>query len=658
VKAVRFFRQAQSDAKLWAFCVFLLALFRAALIFGFREQLSAAGTWRAILMAMLNGMRYDSMIAAYFASVPLLLSCACLACRSFRMAETARRATGLLFVLLSSIIFVVTLGYFREYNDQFNHFIFGLYYDDAGAVLKTIWSEYHPLLSLWAGAAVAATGSFVFSRWMDERWGVAEDTLATILRGRARKAGAALVLIVLFVGGVRGSFGRRPAQRKDAAVTGDEFLNKTVMNPYTCLRYAVKDHLALAGANGLEAFLPDRDIRGALRLVTGKAERLATVDDYLTKAAGGPRGAVPRHVFLVLMESCEAWPLLAEFEALGIAPQLRRLADGGVSIRPFLPSSSGTMESMAAIITGLPDAGVHTNYRESSRTPYPTAIAATFRKLGYATRMFYGGYLSWQRIADFSRDQGFDEVYGGGHAGAWRSGNEWGVDDEDLFRFVVDTVEDEPRSFNFILTTSFHPPYDIDVRQKGFRLSRIPGPIMRRCGEPPDLKMLGHFWYADHCLGEFVARVEDKLGLPLFAVTGDHAGRRTITRRPTLPEKCLVPFVLYGREVLAGVSAPPGAAGSHIDIAPTLIGLCAPQGATYASLGHDLLREPGAVPGIGRNHAVTNAFVAGLSPGSSPAPLPGDRCPGERPDLDALRRMHAAVHGIGWWRIQVGAELE
>jgi CTP synthase len=36
----------------------------------------------------------------------------------------------------------------------------------------------------------------------------------------------------------------------------------------------------------------------------------------------------------------------------------------------------------------------------------------TFKRLGYRTRLFYGGYLSWQRFGIFARDQGADEVYG------------------------------------------------------------------------------------------------------------------------------------------------------------------------------------------------------------------------------------------------------
>ena len=181
------------------------------------------------------------------------------------------------------------------------------------------------------------------------------------------------------------------------------------------------------------------------------------------------KGKSPRHIFIIVGESYSAWPLLPAYESLGLAGGVKNLAENGLSFKEFLPSAGGTMASLIAIMVGLPDAGVYTNYQRTSRSVYPSSIAGIFKQLGYKTRFFYGGYLSWQRIGDFCRSQGFDEIYGGGHMGNWVSSNEWGVDDEFLFEFVLKTVSDDIPSLNIILTTSFHRPFDIDVRAKGFR---------------------------------------------------------------------------------------------------------------------------------------------------------------------------------------------
>lgn len=44
---------------------------------------------------------------------------------------------------------------------------------------------------------------------------------------------------------------------------------------------------------------------------------------------------------------------------------------------------------------------------------------------------------------------------------------EWDMDDEDLFRFVLEHSEPEP-TFNLIASTSYHPTYSVDVEKKGF----------------------------------------------------------------------------------------------------------------------------------------------------------------------------------------------
>jgi len=42
------------------------------------------------------------------------------------------------------------------------------------------------------------------------------------------------------------------------------------------------------------------------------------------------------------------------------------------------------------------------------------------------------------------------------------------VDDEYLLDFVVNTVDDSRPSFNIIMTTSYHPPYNVDVWARDF----------------------------------------------------------------------------------------------------------------------------------------------------------------------------------------------
>lgn len=58
--------------------------------------------------------------------------------------------------------------------------------------------------------------------------------------------------------------------------------------------------------------------------------------------------------------------------------------------------------------------------------------------------------------------------------GSWAVTNEWGVRDEDIFRFVAGKLDDATPSFNLVLTSTYHPPYDINVYGEGYPVRDMP----------------------------------------------------------------------------------------------------------------------------------------------------------------------------------------
>jgi phosphoglycerol transferase MdoB-like AlkP superfamily enzyme len=264
----------------------------------------------------------------------------------------------------------------------------------------------------------------------------------------------------------------------------------------------------------------------------------------------------PRHIFFIVMESYNGWPPLEPYRALGITHEMERLGRSGLLFERFLPAGTGTMDSLGPLLVGLAEPGIPINYRVNSRRPYPTGTATIFRRLGYRTRFFYAGYLSWQRMGDFAREQGFDEVFAGGDVGSWAEGNEWGVADEKLFDFALGKVRDDQVSFNVIPTVSNHPPFDVDVVSRGFPLREMPASLHGLLDGKYTLGQIGHFWYSDWCLGRSADAVEGTLPGVLLAVTGDHVARRFLNSRPGLVERALVRLLLHGPQVLAGRTLP------------------------------------------------------------------------------------------------------
>lgn len=626
------------------------------LVLIFRDKIAETTPFPSILQALFYGLRFDSMVAGYAVLIPFLMSLSCGFVNLRKLANRVRGLIGILFIILTIALFGVTIGYFREYDDQFNHFLFGFIYDDTGAILTTIWKEYHPILSFIAMGVVLLPGIRLKRRFLAKPF-FSDEFLRAHPFSLTGRVMVTFIVVAFFVLALRGSIGRRPAQRHDAAVTGDEFLNKIILNPHLALKYALKDHNELARSDGIRVFLPDGDVKAALTHLFPKAGDQKNLDDYLLKTASGPKNRPARHIFLIVMESYDAWPFMERYASLGLTNGLKALAKDGLHIKTFLPASSGTMTSLAAIMSGMADAGIQTNLQKNSMSPYPTSVAESFRRLGYRTRFFYGGKLSWRRISYFSRNQGFEETYGASHIGHVLSGNEWGVDDEYLFDFVAEKVNDDEPSFNLIMTTTYHPPYDIDVYEKGYTVRDVPDDLKGLFEDTVDLNTLGHLWYADQAILKFVRGVEDTLGQPLFAMTGDHSGRKFINSRPDFFERSAVPFILYGREVLKGIFLPEGVAGGHLDIGPTLIELAAPQGFKYASVGSNLLEPKERFLGVGRGKVVGADFMAEISSPPKIFPLEEGKPPLPLPPLDELSLIHNAFHGVSWWRIREGSVL-
>lgn len=659
----RFAEQVVPDAVLIVACIAWLAAFRVVLLAAQRQGISPDSGFADIAAALLNGLRYDGKIAAIVAGPAFLATLACLAVDARQLAASLRRIAATVFVVVTVPLCVVEFFYFREYHAQFDHFVLGAVYDDFGAVLGTVWKSYPVVPGILAMLVLAVAGV------RSLRWAIARSWFEAAEKSRSRprpalRALTVAVTIVAFAVVLRGSATTSPIRRRDAAVTRDPLLNELVLNPYAALVYALNDWRRLGSSAGLRVHLEDGDVRGAALRIADPGRAPTNLDEALRRIAPGPGPGPskekPRHVFLVVMESDDAWTLQESWADLHLADEMKALGREGILLDRFVAASSGTMPSFAALVTGLADAGVYTNYQPSAERPFPTSIAPIFASLGYRTRLFYGGYLSWQRIGEFGRAQGFDEVYGAAHMDEWARTNEWGVEDEELFDFVERTVSDDVPSFDLVLTTSNHPPFQIDVWEKGWPVREIPAGMAAGFEESGlTLHALGHHAYADREMGRFVRSTAARFPSAVFAVTGDHFSRRFPGARPTLWERSSVPLLLFGPEALAGRSLDPGTIGSHHDIVPTLIDLAAPVGFEYHAMGRSLFdpnRPHLAMGPLGR--VLGPGWIADLRRDLSWERLPSAPDIESPPDLDAARRALGDFLGVAWWRIRVGPDWD
>ncbi|MBF0193974.1 MAG: sulfatase-like hydrolase/transferase [Magnetococcales bacterium] len=660
----QFFLHFLVDIKLWFFCLGLLLIGRLFYLVELSEHLAPDTGLYEMLVSMVYGLRFDAKVVTRWLIPLLLLDFIVVLLPIRRFLKFVRIIWGGVFIFLTVTLSQVSVDYYLEYGDIFNEELFGLIYDDADVIFVTMVKSYNLIPKMIAITAVSLALIWLYNKALEIQVFQFSDKLHSLWSVWWRQLLTFLLVLVLLVIALRGSWGSRPVQMKDAGIFTDQFLNLTVTNPFIDLSAAMKVHKELGSNVALKSFQADGDIRAAVRNYFKTDSNLATLDDYFITKAAGPKGVVPRHIVLLVMESYDSWPMREKYNSLGLAEGVKKLGDEGLLWQSFLPASVGTMRSLATIITGIPDVYLRTNYQTTAKTTYATASAAIFKRLGYRTNLFYGGFLTWENIAGFAKDQGFENVYGASHMTKWNktdwsNTNEWGVDDKNLFAFVEDTLKDDKPSFSIVLSTTNHPPYDLDVYKEGFGLKKIPaalaGELKKSKTEEGILNEMGHFWYADMVVSNFIRSTEKHLPKPLFVITGDHFGRKHMSVKRPLYDSVSVPLVLYGKDVLSGIKQPPNEGGSQMDIVPTLLELSAPKGFIYHRMGRDLLTPSDTPIGNAYKRIIGANFVYDIN-SQKIEPIPG------RPliapyNKDELKNIYNSQSAVAWWRIRKGATL-
>ncbi|OUR92364.1 alkaline phosphatase [Flavobacteriales bacterium 34_180_T64] len=564
----------------WCFGVLFFLFFRITFIAIFNKQLGESSNLSELFKTLFMGFRFDCTAIAYFLIIPLLTLLTVSYYDKFKIIKAVRILHQYLFVILSTLICLVTLNYFKEYNDQFNNFIFLALYDDMNAVAHTVLEDFHPVLN-----SISLIVIIVFSLSIFRRFEGAISIYKLLNKVSSKPGKIALVsatLLIFFIG-MRGSFSKVPAIRKWAAVSSDDFLNKTILNPYRSFKYALSDFNELNLIDGKNPYLNATDFN--LRYPEH------SVAEIIKKRTLGDSIEKPKQIFLVVMESYDAWPLMDKYLPFKLSEQLNALAKQGTQFTNFLPASNSTFNSYGAIVSGVPYCGVNISQLGTINEPFQSSMFLQFKALGYQTNFFYGGFLSWENIGQFTKHQGVDRIFSGVDAGGVSDSGAWGIEDEKLFDLVLKHVDPNAYSLNVILTSSYHAPYAVDIYDKGFPYRSkddLPEAVKPLYDGRMSMEEMGHLWYSDKAIGDFVKTADSKFPDALHCFTGDHYGRRFVNHQPNLYERNAVNFVMYGKGIPVSINETPG---THIDVLPTLIEKVAPKGFEYYSFGQSLFSK-------------------------------------------------------------------
>ncbi|MFC1484534.1 hypothetical protein ACFL6Q_05760, partial [Candidatus Neomarinimicrobiota bacterium] len=204
--------------QVYLFTVVYLGLFRVVLIASFHDKLDGSTGIGDLLLAMGHGFRFDSSVATYFLLFPFLANIALSPFNLTRWSAYLRKGFASFMLTLLTLLFVVTIPYFREYDSQFDYWLFEALYDDRRAIMRTIIEGYALFGTLLSLVLFSALSLFLLRQWHKLPF----RPLSRLLARPGNLLQRAVVFMLIFIltfAAARGSFKSRPAMRKWADVT-------------------------------------------------------------------------------------------------------------------------------------------------------------------------------------------------------------------------------------------------------------------------------------------------------------------------------------------------------------------------------------------------------------------------------------------------------
>ena len=478
-------------------------------------------------------------------------------------------------------------------------------HDDIGAIVNTAINEYNAFFYIVCAIVISviltgfllkvlsiSTKKYSINNVISTKW-YPKKKLTQWLTGIGLVIVFSLIFVVFRFGGALSY--TNSINWESAARLNSNLLNETILDDAQAL-YRVKS-IAKRTSELEDIHLTPAELHEKIQSIGGNPGS-TRFDEAFTKTITTERlQQQPQSINIILGESYGLWPFLTEFNDPGayLVEQGRKYAASpqAMGTQMALAQGTGTMPAIIGLLTGMPDTGMYPNYNVGMlQEPYGLGIGPVMKKFGYKTVFWYGGFSTWQNVKNFALEQGFDEFHDASEMPSDEE-NAWGVADGDMFK-AINAYMDKHRGekiINIIMTTSNHPPYSVNVAKEGYDADKVrknlPDSI---ANTDQQIKEMGHIWYADHVMGEFISKEEQVDPTALFVITGDHSERFTFAREEGPKVASTIPIIFYGQGIKKEWLSP-DTFGMSIQIIPTLAELVGRTGQTYEAMVPSLFNQ-------------------------------------------------------------------
>ena len=604
----QFFLSLQQNIKLMIWAPLLATIFRIIFIIVYNPYPSLRGRWQSLIGVLRYGFWWGMDFDAYVFLIPLvLITIPGLWFDIYHQYEDLIRITAL--ILYSCVLYAAFAGkmiFYKHFHDTYNYMVhYGnhaekrnlidvFFFQDKGAfvllgfipISLASWYMGSLFLSL---PSIPYPGYYLTDTWMIVGWNILIVVLSIILFYWFR------------YGGTLSHDDKPEWDTIPTVVKEDIFFARATVPDLCALETVYKNPLRS------EYTASEEDINDAIKRIVPNEfkDTWQQLDNPLyafKKITKGPKIKKPKHIFFIVGESIPQWSLDETHKLLNICPGLWNFKSQShtVQIPNFLPAGNVSRPSIVSLMSGIYDAGLEINERESFwKGVFPTSFAHQMKRLGYQTIYWYGGNASYGNFNHFGKAQGFDRVESASIFCGPDAPKTWvGVYDHVFLENIEQQIKsiNEP-TFHFIYTTSNHGPY----KMEDSLLDYDPEKVMPDVGE--DLrsnktrnKELATYRYSDKAIFTFVEAMKKAFPDSLFIVTGDHSNlfgslnntsliRRDYTLRDTFCTVALLQHPDLNQDMIVSSK------GTHMSLMPTIIEAIAPKGFEYYSIAPSLFED-------------------------------------------------------------------
>jgi phosphoglycerol transferase MdoB-like AlkP superfamily enzyme len=523
--------------------------------------------------ALLRGVWFDNVIACYISILPLIVMP--LFALFGRVGDRLVAGFNGYYIFLYTLVWGVVaanIPYFSYFLKPLNATVFH-WGEESMTNLRMLFQE--ESYGVFALLFVVLVFLFAFLvRKVSRRW-QSRPVVALARRDYGIYPVVCCVLIAFCLLGIRGRLGYNPIRTSQAYFCDNSFFNQLGQNP---LFYVLRDMLdASRSYYTIDKLMTEEDAIRYVKEKSGLTDNRAT-DQFIRREIMAEGNARELNVVVVLMESMSSDLLDVKVGGREITPYLNRLIGKSYYFENIYSAGIHTNHGILASLYGMPVL-LDRNMLKRVETPLCEGLPSILREQGYHTMFFVPHEAQYDNVSAFAFENGIERFYSESAYPVSKRVNCWGVADDYLFEYAIDTFNrnvGDPNPFlAVILTVSNHPPYNVPERFKSVS---------------PDIQQQ-IVAFADDAIRQFMAEAEKQAWYEhtLFVFVGDH-GKLVGTPDYDMPLSYNhVPLIIYS-PALEDAPKRFEQFGGQIDLFPTIMGLLN-RPYTNNTLGIDLLKE-------------------------------------------------------------------